>query len=178
MGGPSAEGKESVAESIEVFHGNFRLFHESIKGNCSSLGPSTHCAGQMVGGKSRMPSGQHEIAKWLEGRFHFVNPVLELRDVVHSDCQGPWTRPLRVGKYPANSEQVVLNSPQAVLVWSEFRVVEQCPNDSIQFVERAVGFDAGVVLLDPVAIKERSLAAISGSGVDAHAAKVGKGVAN
>ena len=85
MGSPSAEGKEGVAESIEVLHGDFGLLHESIECHCPALGPATHSAGQMARRQSGMSSGQHKIAEGLKGRFHLVNPVFELRDVVHSD---------------------------------------------------------------------------------------------
>ena len=43
----------------------------------------------------------------------------------------------------------------------------------VELVEGAIGFDAGVVLVDAVAVEEGGLATVAGSGVDAHGAKVG-----
>ena len=63
---------------------------------------------------------------------------------------------------------------QPVGVRSEGLMVEQSAHDGIEFVERAVRFDAGVVLVDAVAVEEGGLAAIPGPGVDAHGTKVGR----
>ncbi len=119
-----------------------------------------------------MASGKNEIPQRGQCRFQGINPCFHGFDVRLRDHEGARSGALGIGEDAADAEQVVLYSAHCVPVRLKDRMVEQSSDHGIQFIDGAVCFDAGVVLVDAGTIEQGGLPSVTGAGVDAHVAKV------
>ena len=134
------------------------------------LGAPAHGAGEMEIGGRRAPSRQDEGSQRLELVIEPVDLGLEPIDLRRGDREPRAARPLALagrGEIGADVEQVVLDARQRRVERGILRGMQ--PGDAdhgIRLIERAVGGDAQIVFLAPLAGAERGRAVIAGAGVD------------
>jgi TolB protein len=165
--GQSSQHEEQITQAVEVLDsvgGNHRF---QTAGQCHhpSLRPPTHGAGHVQGGRQRRASRQDETLQRLEFSLVFVDGLLERLDMPHRDSfLGVAGR----GELGAKIEELALDAAKQ---WIELDCRRQRADEAqvtVEFIDRAEGFDAGMVFRDPGAAKKAGFTGVTRLGVDLH----------
>jgi hypothetical protein len=120
-----------------------------------------------------MSAGKNKIPQGSQVGFEGIYPGLKAFDFIIAHGEGPWAGTFRIGEHAANSKQMVLNVAKGGRLGLEYLVVHQPSNHSIELVERAIGFDPGIVFVNPITVEQGGLPSITCACVNAHGTKVG-----
>jgi len=137
-----------------------------------TFGASAHRARHMQRGGLRRPARQDEGAERLQLGLGVVDGLLELRDAALVDPRLlEMLRHLIAvggGEQRTDREQIALHGHEHLVDARHQLDGASHPEDGIQLVDVAVGFDARIVLRNPSAAEEPRVAAITGLRVDLH----------
>src|SRR5215831_516499 len=171
----SAGDEQEIRQAVDVLERRRRHLLARLVGKLDHqpLAAPAHRAGEMQMGGRRRAAGQHERAQRAELGIECVDLLLEPRHLRVADGEPRAARPLALGligraEIGAEIEQVVLDARQhgvdrRLVPGVQARKAEA----GVELVDGAVGGDAQVVLLAPLAGAERGGSVIAGARIDA-----------
>lgn len=109
-------------------------------------------------------SRQNEILERWQIIFHAINTALHFRDMVLSDPL--YLSAFRRCKIGTKNKEDLLNSAEGRIVGGRLRQGSRKPQVRIQFIDRAVRFDADGILRDPLPSKKGCLTAVTFFRID------------
>lgn len=159
--------EEQVTKAIEILDGVGwdRRLQPTGERHHPPLCPATDRAGDVQFGRQRRARRQNETLEWLNLPFVFVDRPLERLDVLHRD---PFLGVTGRSQLGAEVEQFTLDAAQKRIKRGGCRQRADDSEMAVEFVHRAEGFDAGMILRDPRPAKETGFTGVARLRVNLH----------
>jgi hypothetical protein len=166
------EHEEEVGEPVEIDDDELGNLHVVLEVHDPALGAPAHGPGNVKRRTFAAAPGNDEGLERLKLLFAVIDGALELfyAAVVDARLREVIVHFLEVGcrEQRADAEQIALH-------WNEDFVDARHrldgashAKDGVELVDIAVGFDAGVILLNPPASEETGISGVAGLRVDLH----------
>src|SRR5215510_10644390 len=159
--------EQEIRQAVDIFERRRRdgLAGFVVEGNHDPLGPPAHGAGKMQVGSGWAPARQDERLERRKLLIEAVNLALKPRHLRLADSQPRAARPLADFRWHAeigpDVEQIILDARERRIECAiTYHMQARDADHGVDLIERAIGLDAQVEFLAPLAGAERRGAVI------------------
>src|ERR1019366_7244543 len=176
VAGPAAPDEQGVTQTVQVSDSLRRHAFGAAQRDHDALGAAAHGAADVEFGIQAAGAGQDEGAQRRHVFIHDVHLRFESGDFGIGDARLARMYVLgKGGENRAQVEELVLHAQENGSQYGEARLLHgergdgsaRGSQETVEFIDRAVGFDARSILGDALAADERGLAGVALAGVDA-----------
>jgi hypothetical protein len=167
------EHEEEIGEPVEIDDYDLRNLHLPLQVNDPALRSPAHGSGDVEGGSLPAASRNDEGLEGLQLLLAVVDGVLEVPDAAIIDVRlrEVAVHFLEIGgrEQRADAEEVALHGDQDLVDPRHRLDGAGHAEDGVELVDVAVGFDAGVILLNPATAEQTGVTGVAGFRIDLHA---------
>lgn len=168
MGVKTGQGKEVVAQPIEVAYDEGVHVNGACQGYGFALGPPADGSGNVAIGCCAVTAGQNKVFELGEVRFHAIHFLLELVYIFLFDLGHGKTRVSFGGQLGTYGEEGMLDIEKFRMGALVVGYIADQTHEGIELVDGSVGIDAEVVLAYTGAAQQGSFSGVAFTGIYFH----------